>query len=80
MFPFEFGGGNAKAVFKPARGFDMGAGPGKALEAEIEGGTTGIIIDCRGRQPFVIPESPKERVEWLGRWTDALDAYPKVEG
>ena len=61
------------------RGFDVGAGPGKTVETELEGGTTGIIIDCRGRQPFVIPESPAERVEWLTRWTGELNAYPDQE-
>jgi uncharacterized protein (TIGR01319 family) len=77
VIPFEDGEKTAKAVLKPSRGFDVGAGPGKVLETEIEGGTSGIIIDCRGRQPFIIPEAPAERVEWLARWTGALDAYPK---
>ena len=76
----KVGSGNTTAGRSaPARGFDIGAGPGKTVETEIEGGTSGIIVDCRGRQPFVIPESPQERVEWLARWTEALGAYPKVE-
>jgi len=79
VFPFEFSEKKARAVIKPARGFDVGAGPGKVVETEIEGGTVGIIVDCRGRRPFIIPESPEERVAWLSRWTDALDAYPKLE-
>jgi hypothetical protein len=80
VFPFEFGTGNAKGVFKPSRHFDMGAGPGKPFEAEIEGGVAGIIVDCRGRQPFVVPEDATERVAWINRWTDALNAYPEGGG
>jgi uncharacterized protein (TIGR01319 family) len=77
--PFEFGAEKAKAVLKPSRGFDVGAGHGKHREVELEGGTTGIIIDCRGRQPFDIPEEAAERVAWLGRWAEALDAYPELK-
>jgi uncharacterized protein (TIGR01319 family) len=76
VFPFEFGPENATGVLKPARGLDVGAGPGKPLEVSIEGGVNGIIVDCRGRRPFVVPEDAATRVAWLGRWTDALDAYP----
>ena len=41
----------AKLVARPAKGFDMGAGPGNKLEAEIEGGVVGLVLDGRGR-PF----------------------------
>ena len=78
-FPFPAGDKNAKLVLKPSRGFNVGAGPGKALEAEVEGGTTGIVVDCRGRRPFVIPEGAADRVAWLKRWTEALDVYPVLE-
>ena len=37
------------AVLEPARGFDVGAGPGKRLECTLRGGTVGIILDGRGR-------------------------------
>jgi uncharacterized protein (TIGR01319 family) len=79
VFPFPFGDEKAKAVLKPARGYDVGAGPGKAREVSLEGGTSGLIVDCRGRRPFVIPEDPQERVLWIQRWTKALDAYPDTE-
>ena len=78
-FPFPAGDKNAKLVLKPSRGFNVGAGPGKALEAEVEGGTAGIVVDCRGRRPFVIPEDAADRVTWLKSWTEALDAYPVLE-
>jgi len=80
-YPFEYGGESerAKLTLKPSRGFDVGEGPGNTLETEVEGGTAGIVVDCRGRRPFRIPESPDERVAWLRRWTESLDAYPELK-
>ncbi len=37
-------------------GFDVGAGKGKSLKATLTGGVVGIILDCRGRQPFAPAE------------------------
>ncbi|MFV1958075.1 MAG: methylaspartate mutase, partial [Planctomycetota bacterium] len=79
VLPFPHGSGKARAVLHPARGFDMGAGPGKEITTEIEGGTAGILVDCRGRRPFKIPEDESERVAWIQRWTAALDAYPALD-
>ena len=79
VFPFEFGPEPAQVVLKPARGFDVGNGHGKVVVATLEGGTSGIIVDCRGRQPFIIPEVAAERAAWIQRWTEALNAYPKIE-
>ncbi len=76
VFPLPYREKPYRAILKPARGLDMGAGPGKPLETVVEGGVVGIIVDCRGRQPFVIPEDTAERVAWLKRWVKALDAYP----
>jgi uncharacterized protein (TIGR01319 family) len=79
VLPLPYRGEPYDAVLKPARGFDMGAGPGKAKETRVEGGVVGLIVDCRGRRPFVVPETPAERVPWLLRWGKALDAYPDVK-
>ncbi|MEO0247291.1 MAG: glutamate mutase L [candidate division WOR-3 bacterium] len=68
-------GEKAKAIIEPTKNFDVGAGKGKKVEAEVEGGVVGIIIDCRGR-PLNIPTDPKERVEKLSSWVRALDVYP----
>ena len=65
----------AEAVIEPARGFDVGAGAGKSHKAEVHGGLSGIIIDCRGR-PLALPQDDKERIESLVRWAQQLDAYP----
>lgn len=68
-------GERAKAIIEPTKNFDVGAGKGKKVEAEVEGGVVGIIVDCRGR-PLNIPSDPKERVEKLSSWVRALDVYP----
>ena len=47
----------------------------KALEAKVEGGLVGVIIDCRGR-PLALSEDDKTRMEALRKWAVQLDAYP----
>jgi hypothetical protein len=68
-------GETARIKVEPARGFDMGAGPGKPVEREIKGGTVGIILDARGR-PLGLPEDEKVRREMVTKWIEALDLYP----
>ncbi len=68
-------GESARAVVNPERGFDLGAGPGKTIETKVEGGLSGIIIDCRGR-PLTLPEADRERREALRKWAAQLNAYP----
>jgi hypothetical protein len=70
-------GVKAKASIRPARGVDVGAGPGQPLEAELQGGEAGLIFDGRGR-PIELPAQPRERVAALERWAEALDLYPKA--
>lgn len=70
-------GERANALIKPAKNLDIGAGKGKELETEIEGGIVGVIIDARGRRPFVLPDSAKERVESLNKWYKSLNVYPE---
>ncbi|HVP56979.1 MAG TPA: glutamate mutase L, partial [bacterium] len=66
----------AKANIRPARGFDVGAGKGKELDAELTGGVAGVIIDARGR-PLNLPEIKEERVRKVNEWNEALGAYPR---
>jgi len=68
-------GEKAKVVIEPDKNFDVGAGKGKRLEGEVEGGVVGVIVDCRGR-PLLIPEDPEERVERLSSWIESLEVYP----
>jgi uncharacterized protein (TIGR01319 family) len=69
--------GTVKAVIKPTKGFDVGAGKGKDLTCVLEGGVVGLIIDCRGRQPFIIPKETQARIEFLQKTIQALNVYPK---
>jgi hypothetical protein len=66
----------ARATIKPARGFDMGVGKGKDLQAELVGGVAGIIIDARGR-PLSLPLAKDARVRKLKEWNETLGAYPR---
>jgi len=68
-------GESAQAVINPERGFDVGAGGGKALEARVEGGLVGVIIDCRGR-PLALADDDRTRMEAHRKWAVQLDAYP----
>ncbi len=70
-------GETAKATLKPARGLDLGEGNGQEIETELHGGVVGIVLDTRGRSPFVLPETAEERVPLLKKWMKELDAYPK---
>ncbi len=47
---FELGiGETARVELMPARGFDLGNGTRKPVEATVRGGTVGLILDGRGR-------------------------------
>ncbi|HUG93408.1 MAG TPA: glutamate mutase L [Planctomycetaceae bacterium] len=66
----------ARITIEPARGFDVGAGPGKSIEREVRGGTVGLILDARGR-PLVLPDDPRACCEAVTKWVRALDLYPE---
>ena len=66
----------AKAVLEPERGFDLGAGKGVKVEAELDGGVVGIILDGRGRPFDLSTLSEDERVSHLKTWMGELDIYP----
>lgn len=64
------------ATITPTKNFDVGAGKGKQLKTELEGGVVGIIIDARGR-PFEFPQDNKKRIALLTKWNKALNIYPE---
>ena len=66
----------AKATLIPGSGLDLGAGKNQTIETELHGGVVGIILDTRGRRPFVLPVEASERVPRLKKWMKALDIYP----
>ena len=67
----------AIATLTPARGLDLGKGKGNTIKTELNGGVVGIILDTRGRQPFIIPTERKRRIATLKKWMTALNAYPE---
>jgi uncharacterized protein (TIGR01319 family) len=69
--------GKAKLIARPERGFDLGLGKGRALEAEVHGGVVGLIVDTRGRRPFVLPHDPAARIQRLRAWNAALGLYER---
>jgi len=65
----------AKAKLKPGKGLDIGAGKNQNIEKELQGGVVGIILDTRGRQPFVLPTDNATRISSLKKWMKVLNAY-----
>ena len=64
----------ADVVVKPAKQYDIGAGPGEALEATVQGGVAGLLLDARGR-PLYFPEEDSKRKELLLSWFKATEMY-----
>ncbi|MBM3326678.1 MAG: methylaspartate mutase [Calditrichaeota bacterium] len=61
-------GESMRARIEPAKGFDMGEGPGKPVERTLTGGVVGLIIDTRGR-PLDLKRDTPGRVEMLKKWS-----------
>ena len=52
---------------RPARGFDVGNGPGKSVRMLCPAGALGLIVDARGR-PLAMHENPDVQRERVGNW------------
>ena len=70
-----FAAPKARLVAKPVKGFDMGSGSGSRVEADIEGGVVGLVLDGRGR-PFTLAKDPSKRRDDLNKWYKAMGMYP----
>jgi uncharacterized protein (TIGR01319 family) len=68
-------GETARCKIVPAKGVDVGKGPGVPVEKTLEGGEVGILLDGRGR-PLQLPTTPGERVAAIEHWIENLDLYP----
>ena len=68
----------AKVTIDPARGFDVGAGPGKKVQRKVTGGTVGLFLDGRGR-PLILPQQRSEAQKMMMRWVTAMELYPEME-
>ncbi len=64
-------GQTATVTIRPARGLDVGAGPGRELTCAVAGGTVGLLLDGRGR-PLKLATEPAARVAQLTAWATAL--------
>ncbi len=76
LLPIELALGEEADLYgEPSRGFDLGAGKGKAVALKAKGGVVGMILDARGR-PLFLPEEPSERAAQLRAWAKAVNLYP----
>jgi hypothetical protein len=55
----------------PARGFDIGQGPGKSRTIRYRKGTVGLIVDARGR-PLALDGDPALRRQRIGHWLSEM--------
>lgn len=69
--------GRLDLTVTPERSFDMGEGRGRPITRSVRGGVVGLLVDTRGRQPFVLPEDSGKRIERLRAWNRALSTYPR---
>ena len=67
----------AELTIEPARGVDVGAGPGQPLTKTVRGGVCGLVFDGRGRRPLPVPLEARARVQAAETWGSELDLYPK---
>ena len=65
-------GETAEITLNPARGVDVGGGPGKRVQQTVHGGTVGLVLDARGR-PLTLGDAPD-----VEAWVNALDLYPQM--
>jgi len=67
----------AKATLKTHSGLILDSEKKKELTVDLHGGVVGIVLDTRGRQPFVLPTDKNERIAALKKWMKALIVYPE---
>ncbi len=65
-------GQSIKARLFPLSRTDLGQGAGQVVECVLKGGTTGLIFDGRGREPFVLPQERSVLINKLQEWKAAL--------
>jgi hypothetical protein len=71
-------GATASVTIEPERGFDCGGGPGRSAQAEVHGGTVGIVLDARGRPLSIPPERSKGR-PLVAAWVRSMGLYESAE-
>ena len=67
----------AKATLKTRGGLILDSEKKKEMTVDLYGGVVGIVLDTRGRQPFVLPADKTERIAALKKWMKELKIYPE---
>ena len=66
-------GEEVEVSLQPARRWDVGAGPGQALNTRVRGGIVGLVLDGRGRP--IQMASDQDRRRQISDWQQALNLY-----
>ncbi len=66
-------GEEVEVSLQPARRWDVGAGPGQALNARVRGGVVGLVLDGRGRP--IQMATDRDRQRQISDWQRALNLY-----
>ncbi|MCY4604055.1 MAG: glutamate mutase L [Gemmatimonadetes bacterium] len=66
-------GEEVEVSLQPTRRWDVGAGPGQALNARVRGGIVGLVLDGRGRP--IQMASDQDRRRQISDWQQALNLY-----
>ncbi len=66
-------GEEVEVSLQPARHWDVGAGPGQALNARVRGGVVGLVLDGRGRPIQMAADQDRRRQ--ISDWQQALNLY-----
>ena len=66
-------GEEVEIALQPARRWDVGAGPGHALNARVRGGVVGLVLDGRGRP--IEMATDRDRRRQMSDWQRALNLY-----
>ena len=75
LYPLQMGR-KATITMQPAKGVNLGVGPGVPITREVPGGVVGLLLDGRGR-PLQLPSEQQARVAMLTKWFNAVGLYPK---
>tara|TARA_B100000029_G_scaffold514139_1_gene615824 strand:- start:5483 stop:7291 length:1809 start_codon:yes stop_codon:yes gene_type:complete len=70
-FPFE----DIKSELVPIKNLDIGSGKGETIKKYIKGGEVGIILDGRGREPFI--QEYFNSKSNLIKWSKSTNEYPE---
>ena len=66
-------GEEVEVSLQPTRRWDVGAGPGQALNARVRGGVVGLVLDGRGRPIQMAADQDRRRQ--ISDWQQALNLY-----